>query len=132
MKLSPSLRNVWRKYQSWGNEDDVPFEYAKYYQLSTFIQMTNGQQTEALATSRKGVEAVGKAASANSPIYQSARFFLAHLMSHAGNLEECLKVNEDVLRGRKRLCGEFNHFTLESCSMCAELLLRQGDLDKAE
>lgn len=91
-EAKPIFEECLRKYQSWGNEDDVPFEDAKYYQLYAFIQMANGQQTEALATSRKGVEAVGKAASANLPIYQSARFFLANLMFHAGILEECLEV----------------------------------------
>lgn len=47
-------------------------------------------------------------------------------------MEKPLEINEDILRIRKMVIGEFNHLTLKSYSTCAALLLRLNRAQKAE
>ena len=120
------------KYKTWDTEDKIPFEYAKYYKFMSFVRMSSGLRSEAVEYAQKGVELMEKAAGVESPLYHATRFLLANILFHAGDVEGSLQLNEDVLHSMRKYCGEFNHFTLESYSTCAALLLRQGHLEKAE
>lgn len=120
-----------RKYKTWDTEDKIPFEYSKYYKFMSFVRMSHGQAREAKEYAQKGVELIEMAAGVQSPLYHATRFLLANILYHAEDIEGSLKLNEDVLKSMRKFCGDFNHFTLESYSTCAALLLRQGDAVKA-
>ncbi|MCJ1398272.1 hypothetical protein MMC11_001469 [Xylographa trunciseda] len=96
------------QYETWGNEDEIPYEYAK-----------------------RGVELVTKSAGAEHSVTQLWKFSLANLLYHSGDIVESLRINEDILAIRMQVCGEFNAFTLETYSTCGALLLLEGKAEKA-
>lgn len=94
--------------------------------------MTQDKADIAVEFAEHGVKLMEKAAGAEHPVTQNWRFILAMVVFHAGAVEKSLEINEDILRIRKMVIGEFNHLTLESYSTCAALLLRLNRAQKAE
>jgi len=121
------MENCLTRYKTWGTEDEIPYEYAKYYYLMSFVRASQGSIDAALELSRKGVAAATKSAGEDNPVTLLWRFALANLLFHKGNVAESLELNEEILVSRRKVCGEFNAFTFESYSTCGALLLKEGD-----
>jgi hypothetical protein len=51
---------------------------------------------------------------------------------HVRELERAWEIMGDVRKDWIQICGECNHYTLESYSMCGALLMRLDRLDEAE
>ena len=130
-KVEEIMERCLTQYKTWGSEDEIPYEYAKYYYLISFVRASQGSIEDAVRESRRGVELVTKSAGAEHSVTQLWKFSLANLLYHSGDMSESLRINEDVLATRRRACGEFNAFTLESYSTCGALLLLNGNAEKA-
>ena len=132
-KIEPIMKECYNKYKAWETEEaKIPFEYAKYYTLMSFVRMAQDKPDVAIGYARKGAELVEQAAGPGHPVTQLWRFALGMMVFHTGNVEKSLEINQEVLRSRKTALGEFNHFTLESYSTCAGLLLRLDRAQEAE
>lgn len=118
-------------YKSWDTEDNLPYEYAKYYYTMSLVRAAQNSTEEALEFSTRGVELITKSAGAEHSVTQLWKFSRGNLLYHSGEIAESLRVNEEVLATRRSVCGEFNAFTLESYSTCGALLLQEGDKEKA-
>ena len=60
------------------------------------------------------------------------RFGLSCISYHVGELQRAWEVMEDIRKDRVKICGEYNHYTLESYSTCGVLLMPSNSLDEAE
>lgn len=120
----PIMEECYTKYQSWDTEEEIPFEYAKYYALTSVIFMGQGKPDVAVKHAERGSELVERAAGSQHPVTQQWRFVLGMMAFHAGAVSKSLEINENILDTRRNVLGDFNHFTLESYSTCAGLLLR--------
>ena len=121
-----------RAYRSWGDEDEWPFEYAKYYYLRSFVLASESSYTEALQDSKHALSLISKAAGAQHGMTQLWKFGLANLHYHNKDLQQALTLNKEVLDVRKNICGDFNNFTLESYSTYGALLYYNGRENEAE
>lgn len=130
-KVEEIMGRCLTQYKTWDTEDNIPYEYAKYYYTMSLVRASQGSIRQALDFSRRGVELVGKSAGEEHSVTQLWKFSLANLLYHSGDVAESLRVNQEVLSIRRRACGEFNAFSLESYSTCGALLLREGDAEMA-
>jgi hypothetical protein len=131
--LEPIMDKCYEKYRAWDEEEEnIPYEYAKYYLLMSFVRMWQKQPEVAVQFSRRGADLVELAAGVAHPMTQLWRFALGTILYHAGALQRAWEIQEGVRKDRINVCGEFNHYTLESYSTCAALLMRLDRLDEAE
>ncbi|KAL9103692.1 MAG: hypothetical protein Q9163_001286 [Psora crenata] len=119
------------QYKTWSTEEKIPYEYAKYYYTMSLVRASQKLIKEAVEFGIRGVELVTKSAGEDHSVTQLWKFSLATLYFHSGDFAQSLRIHEKVLADRRRLCGEFNGFTLESYSTCGALLLREGNAEKA-
>lgn len=130
-KVEEIMERCLTQYKTWDTEDNIPYEYAKYYYTMSLVRASQGSIRQALDFSRRGVELVTKSAGEEHSVTQLWKFSLANLLYHSGDFAESLRINQEVLSIRRRACGEFNAFSLESYSTCGALLLREGDAETA-
>lgn len=120
------------EYKTWGNEEEIPFEYAKYYYLMSFVLASQSSSAKALESSEHGLSLICKAAGAEHGMTLLWKFGLANLHYLNKDLQKALALHKEILDVRKKACGEFNGFTLESYSTYGALLHEDGKSDQAE
>ena len=130
-KVEEIMERCLTQYKSWDTEENIPYEYAKYYYTMSLVRASQGSINEALDFSRRGVGLVTKSAGKEHSVTQLWKFSFANLVFHSGDVAESLHINEEVLSVRRKTCGEFNAFTLESYSTCGALLLRERKAERA-
>ncbi|KAK2740664.1 hypothetical protein FQN57_006034 [Myotisia sp. PD_48] len=127
------FENCLEQYRSWTlDEEEIPFEYAKYYNHMAFVYMSRGRHIEAIRMSRhacKLLELHHKGPDA--PLVQFYRFQLGNHLYHAGELDKALQINLDCLRDRIRIFSDRNAWTLDSYMMTGVLLFEAGQLEEA-
>ena len=111
------------QYKSWEPiPEKLPFEYSKYYNHSAFVLTSQGRHDEAIAFSSRACELLELHSGPTSPLLLLYRFILANHIYHASDFFKSLKVNEEVLKARRQICGETNPYTQESYSFTGMLL----------
>ncbi|KAK4550294.1 hypothetical protein LTR36_003261 [Oleoguttula mirabilis] len=129
------MGDCWEQYQKWDSDEmAIPFEYSKYYQLMAFCHMAGQQPVEAMRSITRCHELMQKAAGNDHSMAQLIKFCHANLLWHTKGKEarqQALRINRAVLEFRRRLLGEFSHFTLESYSTCGKLCLEAGEIEEA-
>ena len=120
-----------KKYQEWGTEDDYPYQYSQYYQILAVCQMAAGKPAQSIASINHCVDPLIKYSDSMHPMTQLMRFISGYLTWHAGDPQKALEIMSSVLEARRKMVGEFSHFTLESYSTCVPLLADNGDYEKA-
>ncbi|KAL8838628.1 MAG: hypothetical protein Q9170_002074 [Blastenia crenularia] len=120
------------QYRKWGTPEEIPFDYLKYYHIICYVWMAEGRPLDAIKACKQSA-ALGEVCCGVTHTYtQHVRCSLGNLLYFAGDIEESLKEHLRVLRARLQVVGDFNHFTLESHSMCGSLYAEQGNYKAAE
>lgn len=125
------MERVLKKYHEWGSEDEYPYQYSQYYQILGVCLMAAGKPVQSIESITCCVDLLVKSSDVMHPMTQLMRFITGFLTWHAGETQKALEINESVLEARRKIIGEFSHFTLESYSTCGRLLADQGNLEKA-
>lgn len=120
------------QYRRWGTPDDIPFEYLKYHHIISYIRMSQNQPVKAIESCNLAAKLGEKCAGVAHPMTQLCRFSLSNHLYLAGETEQALTLSRSVLQTRAKVCGEYNHFTLESHVFCAFLFLETNQLEEAE
>lgn len=126
------LESCLEEYRKRGTEDELPFEYARYFIMMAFVRIRKGMVDIAVTFSKRGAALMETTAGVEHPMTQTWRFLLGVVMFHAGALQKSFDIHDGVLQVRKTMLGEFNRFTLESYSTCGALLLRLGRNQEAK
>ncbi len=125
------MEKVLKQYHEWGPEDEYPYQYSQYYQILGVCLMAAGKPVESIDSITHCADLLVKSSDIMHPMTQLMRFITGVLTWHTGEPQKALEINESVLEARRKIIGEFNHFTLESYSTCARLLAEQGNYGKA-
>lgn len=102
------------KYQSWGQPEEIPYEYAKYYHHMAFCRMYNGDLKEAVGLGKYGLHWVTVATGKDSAATNRWKFDLACLTLQSGDRDQAMKLNEEILGSRIRIHGKHAYLTLQS------------------
>lgn len=69
-KVEEIIGRCLTQYKTWDTEDNIPYEYAKYYYTMSLVRASQGSIRQALDFSRRGVELVGKSAGEEHSVTQ--------------------------------------------------------------
>ena len=119
------------QYKSWGDEKEFPYEYAKYYNHMAYVFLYRGKGAKAVDFAKKGFE-LAEMATPGTQLAALYKCDWANILFQCGEVEESLRVHKEVLRFRKRECGEVNVRTLESRLNIGIIHYFRGHPDQAE
>ena len=119
------------KYREWGQDEEIPYEHAKYNHHMAFCQMYKRNFTEAVELAERGVYfvtlATGKGASCNN-----WKFDMACVILQSGDLNRALEVHKEVLNARLEHHGKSSFLTLQSYYAVGAVYAYLDDLSAAE
>ena len=124
------LKTCLAKYQSWGSETEIPFEYAKYHHWMGMVEMYKGNFEQAVALTQHGVKLMMDAGKLS--MMNRFKFDLACIILQSGDLERSLAMHEEIYEARIILNGKANELTLESAYAIGVLHEHRGQLAEAE
>ena len=119
------------QYKSWGDENEFPYEYAKYYNHMAYVFLYRGKSANAVDFAKKGFE-LAEMATPGTQLAALYKCDWANILFQYGDVEGSLRVHKEVLKTRKRECGEVNVRTLESRLNIGIIHYFRGQLDQAE
>ena len=119
------------RYKSWGDENEFPYEYAKYYNHMAYVFLYKGKGAKAVHFAKKGFE-LAEMATPGTQLAALYKCDWANVLFQYGDVEGSLRVHKEVLRTRKRECGKVNVRTLESRLNIGIIHYFRGRLDLAE
>ena len=132
-EISDNSQACFKQYERWGNQDDIPFEYGKYYHQMAFVYAARGSSGshEAIDYAQNAISLMEKA-SAASLIIEMYRFDYANILYQVGESVKSLREHQAVLEKRKQSCGDANRLTLQSHLAIGILQYHAHDLKNAE
>lgn len=121
------------KYETWGSEEDFPFEYAKYYHNMGLVRMCQGCFADAVAFLNKAVDLEERYEGAKtSPLISLFAYDFACVLFHAGDVNSALAKHLEILYQREEQHGKYSEITLLSCYTVGAMYHHAGDLEQAE
>lgn len=118
------------KYREWGDEETIPFEYAKYYHNMSYVHMYQGNYAEALRLATLGVKITER--KGRSGRYWWFKYDLACIELQSGNLPLALASHLEILEAREKICGPASEMTIESDYTVGAMYHHLGKLELAE
>ncbi|KAI9888223.1 MAG: hypothetical protein M1814_000954 [Vezdaea aestivalis] len=107
-----NLDKCFENYQLWGGEDDIPYEYSKYYNQMAYVLLYQNESKKAVEYAKKGYELVEKA-TPGALIAILYKFDYANILFQHGDAEGARKKLEEILKVCKLDCGKDNIRTFE-------------------
>lgn len=126
------IEECFKQYQLWGTEDEIPFEYHKYFDEIAFVRMSQGKVKEALGHCHHAMNLIQKFVGEEQLGISGLLTHLALLTYHSGDVRGALDFNEKALKLRKEHRGDYNHYTLDSYALSGAFMMLCGDYEKAE
>jgi hypothetical protein len=117
------------KYEEWGNEQEIPYEYVKYYNGMASIQMLQGHFEKAEYWAKEAAYLAGKMGN-NSGVLKW-QFLRASIMLQRGKTERARDLHIEVRDARKQRAGVYNELYLESCYAVAVIQESLGKYEDA-
>lgn len=124
------LQNCLSRYQSWGDERDVPFEYSKFYGNYSVILLWEGKFDEAIDYGKRCLALTEEFAGRMSQYYRRL-FFLGCIYLQAGRLQESLDSHLEVVQARLTLQGKSHEDTIMSLYAVGAVFHYLGDYGNA-
>ena len=129
-EAEPIIERCLVKFKEWGSEEEIPFEYAKYYNKIALVRMYQGRLDEAIPLAAKGVQLMEK--TGYSLFSSRFRFDMACMILQRGDLEEALRVHKAVYDQRLETVGPENQLSLHSMYAIGAIHELEGRLEEAE
>lgn len=132
-EAEPIYHECHEKYQKWGTEDEISFEYAKFNHHMAFCRMYHQDFEAALKLSERAVELISRQ-SGQPQLTLRYKFDLANVILQSGDLERSLEMQKQILKARLNLQGNGkpNYFTLQSYYAVGAGYAHLGRLEEAE
>jgi tetratricopeptide (TPR) repeat protein len=121
------------RYRIWGSEEDVPFEYSKYYYNTGVVRMWQGDIDEAIRLVHRSVELL-KAHNGEEGQYWDNYFMLACLYLQAGttqSMQKALDLHLLICNAKLDLLGRHSSSTILSTYAVGAMYSHMGDLPTA-
>lgn len=111
-KAEPIVNDCLQQYRKWGEPEDIPYEYAKYYNKIAIIRMYQQRFEEAIKMARLGVEWMDR--TENFSLASRFKFDLACIYLQSGQRDEALRLHRDIFDARLDKLGPSSELTLHS------------------
>lgn len=108
----PIINKCYSKFRQWGSEDEIPFEYAKYYNKIALVRMYQGKFEIAIECAQKGMQLMS---STGYNMFTSRfKFDMACIILQSGDLDRALQIHEEIHQQRIEIVGPSNPLSLHS------------------
>ena len=111
-EAEPIINKCYAKFQEWGTEDDIPFEYAKYYNKIALVRMYQGRFEIAIDCAMKGMQLMGQ--TGYNLFTSRLKFDMACIVLQSGDLDKALQIHEEIHQQRIETVGPVNQLSLHS------------------
>jgi len=107
-----NVEQCYARYQQWGTEGEIPYEYSKFYSLMANVLLYENESEKAVEFAKKGGELVEQATPGTQATV-ACKFVYANILFQHGDQHNALKILKEILKVCKRDCGNDNVHTLE-------------------
>jgi tetratricopeptide (TPR) repeat protein len=101
-----------KQYQTWGPEEEYPYEYAKYYNHMAYVLLYENEGQSALDYARRGYNLVEKA-SPDTGMASLYQLDYANIAFQVGRHQESILMLKELLESSERDCGRNGVRTLD-------------------
>ena len=129
-EAKPIFENCFGRYCEWGTEEEIPFEYSKYYHNIAVILMWEGKLEDSIRSLRKATKLAGTY-SAKMWQYWQTKFTLASVLLQAGDVQAALDEHLEILAARYELYGKHDQSTIASTYATGAMYYHLGDVPTA-
>ena len=112
-EASIAFKICFEQYKQWGTEDEIPFEYQKYYCNYGHVETWRGNYKEGIALFRRSTELSSKH-STKTWHYCMNNFFLGCSLLQSGDLQSALDTHIETFNLRADLFGKHEAATIIS------------------
>lgn len=129
-EAEPIIEKCLAKFREWDTEENIPFEYAKYYNKIALVRMYQGRFEEAIALAAHGVQLMTKT---GYKLFASRfKFDLACIILQSGDPDRALQVHQEIHGQRIEMLGQTNELSLHSMYAIGAIYELKGDWGEAE
>lgn len=111
-RAEPVIEDCLRKYQEWGTPEELPYEYAKYYNKMALVRLYQRRYDEAIDLAKQGVKWMG--VTQNFSLQSRFDFDLACILLQTGKVEESRQLHQRIFDGRVEKLGQSSELSLHS------------------
>lgn len=129
-EAEPIIEKCLVKFREWGPEEEIPFEYAKYYNKIALVRMYQGRFDEAIDLAARSVQLMEK--TGYNLFTSRFRFDMACIILQSGDLDRALRVHEEIHDRRIEMVTIDNQLSLHSMYAIGAIHELKGDLCEAE
>lgn len=126
----PIIERCLTKFKEWDSEDNIPFEYSKYYNKIALVRMYQGRFDEAISLAEHSVELMDK--TGYDLFMTKFKFDLACIILQSKDMDRSLKLHEEIYKQRIETLGVTNELSLHSMYAIGAIYELKGDFDNAE
>jgi tetratricopeptide (TPR) repeat protein len=129
-EAEPIIEKCLIKFCEWGPEEEIPFEYAKYYNKIALIRMYQGRFDEAISLAAQGVQLMEK--TGYNLFASRFKFDMACIILQSGDSDRALRAHEEILGQRIEMVGQTNELSLHSFYAIGAIHELKGNFEEAE
>ncbi|KAK5655940.1 hypothetical protein OQA88_5075 [Cercophora sp. LCS_1] len=119
-----------KRYRVWGTEEEIPFEYSKYYYNMGIVRMWQENLDEGISFFRKSTK-LAKAAFGKGSQFWDNYFMMACAVRHSGDHERALKMHLKALNARLEQQGQHSKGAILSTFAVGKMHATLGNLPTA-
>lgn len=119
------------RYRVWGSEEEIPFEYSKYYYNMGIVRMWQERIAEAIEFLQKSVDLAEATFGGKEGQYWDNFFTLACVVRHSGDAQRALDMHLETLKAKLDQLGKHSKSTILSTYAVGGMYAHIGDLSTA-
>jgi tetratricopeptide (TPR) repeat protein len=109
-----NMEECLKNFKRWGDEQAIPYEYAKYYSMTSFTLIYERDYRRAVEYAEKAYKLIeGAYPGTSSAILHKSDYALILFQTGQGGRQEAHGIMKDLLVSSEKDCGEDNLRTLE-------------------
>ena len=128
-EAEPIVNKCYAKFMEWGTEDDIPFEYAKYYNKIALVRMYQGRFEIAIDCAMRGMQLMSQ--TGYSLFTSRLKFDVACIVLQSGDMDRALQMHEEIRQERIETVGPANPLSLHSMYAIGAIHELKGDYYEA-
>lgn len=129
-EAEPIIEKCLVKFREWDSEENIPFEYAKYYNKIALVRMYQGRFEEAIDLATKGVQLMNQ--TGYNLFWSRFKFDQACIILQSGDVERALRIHEEIYEQRIEKVGLVNPLSLHSMYAIGAIHELKQDFSEAE
>jgi hypothetical protein len=129
-KAAQSFEHCYERYKVWGTEEQIPFEYSKYYLNMGLVLAWRGRYDDAVRSLQQCIRLAGKH-STQTWHYCEYMFVFGCVLLQSGDVQGALNAHLETLKSRVDLFGKHETSTIASTYAVGAMYHHIGDPQSA-